>query len=111
MDKAALLTRRVADITAEVEVPGLGTVVVRGLSRWQMIAVFQLSKKPHRQEQLAISFGMVDPELTPEEVAEWQRCATASELEAVAQKINELSGIGPGAAKSVVSADGDGLND
>lgn len=111
MDKAALLTPRVTTITAEVDLPGLGTVTVRGLSRWEMIKVFGLDGKRHRQEQLAISLGLVDPQLTEAEVAAWQKAAPSDEVELVAQKINELSGIGKGAAKSVVPADGDGPDD
>lgn len=111
MDKETLLTPRVTENTAEVEIPGIGTVTVRGLSRWEMINVFRLEGKKHRQEQLALSFGMVDPRLTPEEVAAWQKAAGTGEIELVAKAINELSGIGSGAAKSVVPDDGDGPDD
>jgi hypothetical protein len=108
VDKQALLTPRVNATTDTVDIEGVGTVTVRALSRWEMIHVFKLESNRHKQEQAALAFGLVDPAMTEDDVAAWQKAAPAMEIEAVARKINELSGIGKDAAKSHVSGDGDG---
>lgn len=104
MDKAQLLTPRLKVDTVDVD--GVGTVTVRGLSRAEMILVFDLEGKRLQQEQRALSFGMVDPAMTEADVAAWQDAASSDEIDRVARKINELSGIGREASKSVVPGDG-----
>lgn len=108
MNKEDLLKPRITAKTDTVEIDGVGTVTVRALSRWEMIHVFNLEKNRHKQEQAAVHFGMVDPAMTEDEVAAWQKSAGNDELERVARKINVLSGIGKDAAKSDVPSDGDG---
>lgn len=109
--KEALLTPRVATNTAEVEIEGVGTIIVRGLSRWEMIHLQKLADNRHRQDAAALAIAMVEPKLTDEEAAAWQRAGGWAEIEAIAQKINALSGIGKDAAKSDVSGDGRGSDD
>lgn len=98
MDKEALFQPRLPE--AEVEIPGVGTIRVRGLSRYEMLtAGRQESKGVLAMEKLMLHFGMVDPALTEDEVGRWQRCSPASEVSPVVAKINELSGIGKDAQK------------
>lgn len=103
--KAALLTPRLK--TEEVEIEGVGTVLVRGLSRWEMVEVTKLEDNRQRQDIMALAFGLVDPQMTQDELAAWRRAGSVMEIEAIARKINELSGIGKDAAKSDVPGDGD----
>lgn len=107
MDKALLFAPRLAQ--AEVEIPGVGTVTVRGLSRFEMVGVQKLQEKGVLVHERAIlAMGMVDPAMTEDDVAQWQKASPAAEINEVAKKINELSGIGKAAAKSDVPGDGDG---
>lgn len=101
MDKAILLTDRFSDRTAEVEIEGVGTITVRALSRHE---VLQATKKDddEAQERYIVAKAMVDPPMGEHDVAEWQKCSPAGEINRVANKVNELSGIGKGADKSSV---------
>lgn len=94
--------------TGEVDVEGIGSVLVRGLSRWEMVAVQKLEDDRQRQDNLAVFYGMVEPAMTEDQVMAWRKAGGAMEIEDVARKINELSGIGKDAAKSDVPGDGDG---
>lgn len=93
--------------TGEVELEGVGSVLVRGLSRFEGTAVQALGDDRQKQDTLALHYGMVDPEMTQEEVIAWRKAGAVMEVETVARKINKLSGIGQDAAKSDVPADGD----
>lgn len=93
--------------TVEHEIEGVGSVLVRGLSRWEMVEVQKLENDRQRQDNLAVFYGLVEPDLTQDEVMAWRKAGAVMEIEAVARKINELSGIGKDAAKSGVPGDGD----
>lgn len=99
MDKAKLLANR-AGGTQDVEIPGVGTVKVRALTRAEVKAC--KGKDDLTQENQLIAAGMVDPVLTPDEVSEWLDNAPAGEAVAVIEAIRDLSGLGEGAQKSGV---------
>lgn len=108
MDKSKLLTDRVTLNTDTVEIEGVGTITVRGLSRFEL----HLSSKKYpgddiKQEQFVVSAAVLDPKLTEDDVATWQKMSGPDEINRVAKRINELSGIGKAAAKSGVPGDGD----
>lgn len=98
MDKAALLAPRLEE--DDVDIPGVGTVRVRGLSRYEVM-VSQRGNKGGTiaVERVMLRYGMVDPILTEDEVAEWQKASPAGEIEPVARRISELSGLRQGADK------------
>lgn len=100
MDKADLLRRRLPE--REVELPGVGTVRVRGLTRAEALEVQKRQGDVAAMERLILSLGLVDPVLTEDEVGEWYAAAPAGELEPVSQAIVDLSGLGEGATKSGV---------
>lgn len=102
MDKSALLVDRVTGTTAEVEIEGVGTVTVRALSRHEMIQGGKLEDDTMAQERYILSKAMVDPPMGEHDVAAWQKCSPPGEINKVAMKVNELSGIGKGADKSSV---------
>jgi hypothetical protein len=101
MDKESLLADRVSDRTGDVEIEGVGTVVVRALSRWEMILGGKL-EDDLAQERFILSRAMVDPPMGEHDIAAWQKSSPPGEINAVAMKVNELSGIGKGADKSSV---------
>jgi hypothetical protein len=106
MDTATLLAPR-ADTASgmpedDVELPGgIGTVRVRGLSRWEVLAARATATDADREVAI-LKFAMVDPTMTEEQAAEWMKLAPAGELEPVTDKIGQLSGLAPGAAKEAV---------
>lgn len=108
--KARLLKPRVPEGTVELD--GLGTVRVRGLSRGEVFMT-QQAKGVEAMERKVLALGMLDPLMTEDEVRQWQQNSPAGEMEPVADKIRELSGLGKGADKSGVSGvrDGSGHGD
>jgi hypothetical protein len=101
MDKATLLAKR-AGSTRDVELPGVGTVTVRGLTRTEVKAC--KDEDGNTAENKLIAKGLVDPELSEDEVAQWLEGAPAGEYVAVMTAISELSGLAEGAQKSGVPA-------
>jgi hypothetical protein len=96
VDKEALFKARLPE--AEVEVPGLGSVRVRALSRAEAMSVQQMNGTGAIERRI-LHLALVDPELTEAEVGQWQKVSPAGELEPVTDKITELSGMEQGAAK------------
>lgn len=87
---------------ADVDVPGLGTVRIRALSRGEALELRKLEDL-EEIEQRIIAAAMVDPALTLEDVARWAACSPASELEIVSEAIARLSGLDKGAERAAVS--------
>lgn len=110
MDKC-LLTRGGAGPAGlpegEVEIPGVGTVKVRGMNRGELLYIGKFNGDAIASEQYVLSACMLDPQMSKEDVAAWQQSGPAMEAQHVLQKINELSGIGKDAEKSRVSVAGD----
>jgi len=105
LDKEALLKRRRTDRTEEVDL-GEGTVTVRGLSRGEINRARVVAGKASKDNQVAtldihyIAAGLVEPEMTVAEVAEWLENAPAGDSVTVLGVIQELSGLAEGAQKS-----------
>lgn len=100
MDKAALLAKRMPQ--RDVEIPDVGTVKVRGMSRAETLECQKVAGDAGALERKALFFALVDPKLSEDEAAEWYDSATFAELEPVLLAIQELSGIAEGAGKSGV---------
>jgi hypothetical protein len=105
MDKSALVRPRLSE--EDVEIPGVGTVRVRALSRAEALKVTDTEMPVARMEQLLLSMAMLDPVMSEQDVAEWQSAASAGELEPITKVIQRLSGLAQGAAKSGVPGDGE----
>jgi hypothetical protein len=103
VEKSALLTERLP--RGEVEIEGVGTVTVRGLSRYELL----LSGKTAGDDVLLaerrmVAMGMVDPEMTEADVLEWQKLSPAGEIMPVVEAINRLSGVTRQAQKEAYAA-------
>lgn len=96
MDKELLFKPRLTE--AEVEVPGVGTVRVRTMTREELHTLKDVDTGVGERKVLAAC--LVDPVLTEEEVLRWQRAAGVAELSGVVDRILELSGLLDGADKS-----------
>lgn len=88
MEKKALLTRKLPQ--NEVEIPDVGTVVVRAMTRAE---AFFMQKAPDTEgrEQRMIAAGMVDPPMDLADAKEWQENSVAGDLELVTNEIGRLS--------------------
>ncbi|MDG4762428.1 hypothetical protein [Micromonospora sp. WMMD710] len=91
VDKSALFRPRCPE--QDVELPGVGTVRVRGLTRAEVLEIGKGVNDGKSMEPYSLSLAMVDPQLTEDEVRQWVRVATFGELEQLNHVINELSGI------------------
>jgi hypothetical protein len=105
VDKEALFRPRLAE--RDVEVPGIGTVRVRSLSRTEALSIKGKEMPAAKMERLILSLAMVDPVLTEDEVKRWQDASPAGETNDVQQAILELSGMTKEVAKSDLPGDGD----
>jgi hypothetical protein len=107
VDKDTLLKPRLPE--ADVDIPGVGTVRVRGLSRYEvLLAQKEQPKGVVAYERVMLRFGMVDPALTEDEATQWQKASPAGELEPVTRQIAALSGMGEGADKAQYKSHGGG---
>ncbi|HEY9418034.1 MAG TPA: hypothetical protein VIQ30_25015 [Pseudonocardia sp.] len=107
MDKELLFKSRLNE--ADVEIPDVGTVRVRGLSRVEVLAVRKATDTEQMDgpralvlERKMLAAAMVDPELSEAEVGQWQQASVAGELEPVVRKVQELSGMLDDAPKVAV---------
>jgi hypothetical protein len=99
MDLEQLFKPRLPE--ADVEIEGVGTVRVRGLSRVEALQVRDLSDRVVA-ERTILALAMVDPPLTEAQVGRWQEASAAAEMERVVDKVTELSGLGSTSAKEAV---------
>lgn len=115
MDKSKLLAPSASTGSGfpegEVEIPGKGTVRVRGLSRWEVLRAERIDGGTLEKERFILSRAMLDPEMGEDDVAEWQKISGPMEINSVAMKINQISGLSSGAAKEAYKSPGDGPGD
>lgn len=98
MDKSTFLARR-KPRTREVGTE-VGTLIVRALTRDEVKALDK-HKDSDDHDLRIIHAGITDPAgLNLDEVKEWASAVPVSEYLDVLRAINELSGVGEGAAKS-----------
>ncbi|MES2211414.1 MAG: hypothetical protein V4515_14720 [Chloroflexota bacterium] len=89
----------------DVEIPGVGTITVRALTRMELLLAGKLSDQGVAAvERRMLSYAMVDPEMSEAEVERWQKCSPAGDIQPLMPAINRLSGIGQGAEKSGVQS-------
>ncbi len=106
MDKNKLIADRVINARAQVRIDGVGTITVRALSRMEFLDSQDVANDGAR-ERFVLSRAMVDPVMTEEDVKKWQEGSPGFEINMVANRINELSGLRKGADKSGLPDDGD----
>lgn len=101
MSKADLLAKRAFGVE-DVEIPGVGAVKVRPLSRSEALEIQGVELSVAEMEQRLVAIAMVEPKLTEAEVAQWQANSPAGELQPVAQAVARLSGMEQSAPKEAV---------
>ena len=91
--KAELLQGRGDGNRREVALPSGLSVVVRGLTRKEALGINGEEMTPAEVERRLLSFALVDPALTADEVEQWQEVALAGELAPAVDAILDLSGM------------------
>lgn len=97
--KAKLTADRFSGKRGHHDIPGVGRVTFRALSRQEMMDSAKIDDDMSR-ERYVLSRCIIEPRLTDDDVRAWQENSPAGEMNDVAMKINVLSGIGRGADKS-----------
>lgn len=95
--KARLLKPRLGE--EEIEIEGVGVVRIRALTRGEVLRL--TPQKMAMRERMMLTWGMVDPRMTEDEVAAWSKASPAGELERVTIAIARLSGLEVGQPKEV----------
>lgn len=103
MDKEVLFKRKAADTIDQVDLGDGIIVTVRALSRDEVIHLKEENASARTFDNRLISAALVDPEMTPAEVAEWLDEAPAGDSVAVVKAVMDLSNLGEGAHKSDVA--------
>lgn len=85
-----------------VELPGGGTVEIRGLSHAEVIEGQTITDLNERN-CFMVAHALVDPAMTIEDVIEWSREGAAGDITTVCEHVQVLSRLTEGAGKSRVS--------
>jgi hypothetical protein len=92
----------------DLTLPSGKTVRVRGLSRYELMLTGKGTDDNALIERRNVAVCLVQPSMTEKQVEAWQKNSTAGgDFRALSEKIRDLSGLGEGAGKSDVDADGD----
>lgn len=83
--------------------PDGSTVSIRALTRDEVLDMQEGARTLAERDNLIVSLGMTDPQLSVEDVAAWAAAGAAGDLVTVSDAIAELSGLQQGAGKSGVS--------
>lgn len=98
LDREVLLKVRLAEEV--VEIPGLGEVLVRALSRSELHTVRAIRDDADR-DAYVLARAIVAPALTDDDARALGLASPGNELDPVFEAVNRLSDAGEGATKSV----------
>lgn len=98
MDKDRFLEAALPE--AEVVIPGVGEVMVRGLTRHEVLALAALKDDQCALEQRIVHLGLVDPALSEDDVAAWFLSAPAGYTDLIVDEVSRLSAMSKEAPKS-----------
>lgn len=102
LSRDEVLARKVHGNVEHVPV-GDGEVVVRGLTRGEATETQKL-EDPGEVECLALSYALIEPKMTVDDVREWRNNDGAGVLHEVAMVVQRLSGNAPGQAKEATKS-------
>jgi hypothetical protein len=104
LTRAEILAGKTGQSTHKLS-DGSGEVVIRGIKHAEATAVGQAREDGDVElsTALIIHHGLIEPELSLEDVQTWMQSADAGTVEMLAQAIGRLSNLFEGAPKSGVS--------
>lgn len=91
IDRESLLKKRGEEAT--VDIPGVGEVRVRALTRGEALSFKGVAEDVRKLEQHILALAMVDPEMSEDDVRIWQECSPAGEAQIVFDVVLKLSGM------------------
>jgi hypothetical protein len=108
LTREEILARKTGPKTEEYKLSdGSGTVTIRGLTRNEAIRIRDEQGGIDARDNLLISLGLVDPAMTPDDVAAWGDAeGQFVVMTDLSEAIGRLSGMVEGAGKSGVPRTG-----
>ena len=103
LSRDEILARKVHGRTEHVELADGSEVVVRGMTRGEASETSRIEDF-EEIEVLALSWAMVEPKLTPDEVRLWRSQDESGEVQKVVTAIQRLSGTGAGEGKEATKS-------
>jgi hypothetical protein len=105
------LTSQRAD-EEDLRLPSGKLVRVRGLARYEVFGMQKSKadggiKTEAEWEQRMVHLALVQPQMTEQQVHDWQQGPAGGDMEELTEKIRDLSKLGQGAEKSGVPGAGD----
>jgi hypothetical protein len=91
VDKTALLGQKFG--YEDVEIPGVGMVRIRALTRSEAIKIQGEELIAEIMECKLLALAMVEPKMTEEEIQEWQDTSPAGQMQPVVKAILKASGM------------------
>lgn len=105
LSRAEILARKQSGGTTERVELDQGAVIVRGLSRREQRQIGGLGDDVDAAEELGLSYALVEPAMTLDDVHEWcQDPDSAPDIAAVVAVVHRLSGMAPGAGKDATKS-------
>lgn len=101
LTREQILARKTGTETEPFTLPDGGVVIIRGLTRNEALKVRDADTLADKDNVL-ISLGLVDPQLSVDDVAVWAENEPAGTMADLSQRIGEISGMSEGAGKSGV---------
>jgi hypothetical protein len=102
-----LVADQLSDNTRDVTLSDGRTVKVRGMSRMELLLSRKGTEDAGEIERRMLAYCMVQPKMTAQQVTAWQKATGPMVMAPVTEAIRDLSGLGEGADKSDLPADGD----
>lgn len=103
MDKNALLTQHFEEEKVELKA---GAVTIRSLSREEALMYAGKKLDAAEAERKLLAKAMVDPEMSEQDVAAWQKASPAGEIQKVFTAVVRLSGMEESSAKEAYKSAG-----
>jgi hypothetical protein len=105
-DVAAMLERQAA-VETETVPTRFGDVVVRSLTRAQVLSIQKAGPiDAGLMERKLLAFALVEPKLSNAQISHWQKTSPAGELQGIVDAVNRLSGL-----ETVEDEDGEPVNE
>jgi len=108
LTREEILARKTAGKTEEYKLSdGSGSVIIRGLTRNEAIRIRETEGGLTDRDNLLVSLGLVEPAMTPEDVAAWGEAeGDFMVITELSEAIGRLSGMTQDAGKSRVPRPG-----
>lgn len=108
---ALMEAAKLAATTEEIKIDGLGTFVVRGLTRGESLMVGKAEGDASATEAKMLRYGLVEPALNDSQIRAWLAVAPNDHVDPLTKAIARLSGMLKESPKEAYKSPGNGTGD